>query len=87
MKNDHEKMLATINQNFEKQIEKILKEHSREIAKLNEDMKIERESMQKREKDLLRKIEEMKAESQTWMEQISQLQVTLSGKDAEIRGM
>ena len=80
-------MLATINQNFEKQIEKILKEHSREIAKLNEDMKIERESMQKREKDLLRKIEEMKAESQTWMEQISQLQVTLSGKDAEIRGM
>lgn len=43
MKNEHEKMLQTLNLNFERALEKKQREHEKEIHNLKEEMTRERE--------------------------------------------
>lgn len=52
VKYDNEKMIAQINANFDREKEKLRKEHDREVGKLNEEMDKERSAKKKREKEL-----------------------------------
>ena len=87
IRNEQEGMIQSLNQNFDRQIEKNNKQHDKVVSKLGEEFNKERDAKQKREKELMKMIEELKHEGLTWRDQITQLQTNLAAKDGEIRGM
>jgi chromosome segregation ATPase len=80
-------MLAQLNLNFERQLEKTQKEHDKKVQALNDEMKKEREASLEKEKGLRKKIEEGLAEVESLKQEIARLSGILGGKDGEIKAM